>query len=54
MPDDVALLNLPAEAPNEKLCHFILVGNYFGVSFSSLLVGGVSGLMEAVPLSVST
>jgi hypothetical protein len=28
--------------------------NYFGVSFNSLLVGGVFGDTEAVPLSVNT
>ena len=27
---------------------------HFGVSFNSLLVGGVFGLIDAVPLSVST
>jgi hypothetical protein len=30
------------------------VYSYFGVSFSSLLVGGVFGLIEGVPLSVQT
>ena len=29
-------------------------GFYFGVSFNSRLVGGVSGLTEPVPLSVRT
>ena len=28
--------------------------DYLGVSFNSLLVGGVLGLIEAVPLSVRT
>jgi len=32
----------------------VSVLGYFGVSFNSLLVGGVFGLIEAVPLSVST
>jgi hypothetical protein len=45
--DRVAVSKMASLWPSSGDC-------YFGASFNSLLVGGVFGLIEAVPLSVRT